>query len=386
MGSVHAYETKAGKRYYISYRRPGHKQTKERGFRTQKAAKERLAEVDVSKNTGTYIEPQDTRVSIAALVKPWLAARESVVKPSTYRMDESAWRVHVDPRWGKTQVGKVKHSDVQDWVSELSAASSATTVLRAYGILAAVLDRAVKDRRILENPARGVTLPSKASARRIYLTHEQVDLLAEQSRRPELIRFLAYTGLRWGEATGLQVRHVDVNRRRVAVEQNAVMVGTTIKIGTPKTHERRSVPYPLFLAPAITDSMKRKPADGYLFGPGADPLRLPNSVNGWFAAAVKRAQSKTEEARQEALERDAEPPTHFPRITPHDLRHAAASLAISAGANVKAVQRMLGHKSAAMTLDTYADLFDDDLDGVAVALDQARARSVVPKGVPTSTP
>ncbi|WP_237684672.1 site-specific integrase [Microbacterium cremeum] len=49
------------------------------------------------------------------------------------------------------------------------------------------------------------------------------------------------------------------------------------------------------------------------------------------------------------------------RLTPHDLRHTAASLAISSGANVKAVQRMLGHKSAAMTLDTYADLFEDDL-------------------------
>ena len=45
--------------------------------------------------------------------------------------------------------------------------------------------------------------------------------------------------------------------------------------------------------------------------------------------------------------------------------------AISAGANVKAVQRMLGHKSAAMTLDIYADLFDDDLDAVADRMDEA---------------
>lgn len=68
----------------------------------------------------------------------------------------------------------------------------------------------------------------------------------------------------------------------------------------------------------------------------------------------------------------------FPRVTPHDLRHTAASLAVQAGANVKAVQRMLGHASAAMTLDVYADLFDDDLDGVAAALDDAkRAASVV---------
>jgi integrase len=62
-------------------------------------------------------------------------------------------------------------------------------------------------------------------------------------------------------------------------------------------------------------------------------------------------------------------------MTVHDLRHTAASLAVSAGANVKAVQRMLGHASAAMTLDTYADLFDDDLDSVSDALDAAAAKS-----------
>lgn len=67
---------------------------------------------------------------------------------------------------------------------------------------------------------------------------------------------------------------------------------------------------------------------------------------------------------------DGKPTTNWPRPTMHDLRHTAASLAISAGANVKAVQMMLGHKSAALTLDTYADLFPDDL-AVADALDTA---------------
>ena len=62
-------------------------------------------------------------------------------------------------------------------------------------------------------------------------------------------------------------------------------------------------------------------------------------------------------------------------LTPYELRHTAASLAIKAGANVKAVQRMLGHASAAMTLDRYTDLFDDDLDDVADRLDALRASS-----------
>mgnify|MGYP002759696322 CR=1 FL=1 len=53
------------------------------------------------------------------------------------------------------------------------------------------------------------------------------------------------------------------------------------------------------------------------------------------------------------------------RLTVHGLRHVAAGLMISSGMNVKVVQRQLGHKSAAITLDTYADLFDEDLDQVA---------------------
>jgi integrase len=59
------------------------------------------------------------------------------------------------------------------------------------------------------------------------------------------------------------------------------------------------------------------------------------------------------------------------------MRHTAASLATSAGANVKAVQRMLGHASAAVPLDVYSDLFDSDLDTVSAALDEQILRTDV---------
>ncbi len=64
-----------------------------------------------------------------------------------------------------------------------------------------------------------------------------------------------------------------------------------------------------------------------------------------------------------------------PGLSPHKLRHTAASLAIASGANVKVVQQMLGHRSATMTLDLYGHLFADQLDEVADALDVARAAS-----------
>ena len=61
-------------------------------------------------------------------------------------------------------------------------------------------------------------------------------------------------------------------------------------------------------------------------------------------------------------------------LTPRELRPTAASLAISAGANLKAVQRMLVHASVAVTLDVYSDLFDNVLDAVSVAHDEVIVR------------
>lgn len=79
--------------------------------------------------------------------------------------------------WGAKKVSEVKHSAVQTWVTSMSSVS-ATTVIRNYGVLASILDTAVKDRRILSNPARDVNLPWKKRKAHVYLTHEQVSDLA----------------------------------------------------------------------------------------------------------------------------------------------------------------------------------------------------------------
>lgn len=366
MGSVYAYETKAGKRYEARYRKPDNRPARKGGFRLKREAEAYLATVEVSKLSGSYIAPSASQTTVDALGTVWIEAHTARVqaktlKASTLHSDESAWRIHVQPKWGSRQVGSILQSEVKAWVSALSAQRSPTTVARAYGVLASILDDAVQDNRLNKNPARGdkVKLPRKTSARRAYLTHKQVKLLAAESKYPNFVEFLTYTGLRWGEATGIRIAHVDRARRRVEIAENAVSVNGHIIVGTPKTHERRTVVYPEFLDDAVESAFKGKKRDALLWGDGIDHLRPGNAVSGWFTYAVKRAQAKDPE---------------FPRVTPHDLRHTAASLAISAGANVKALQHMLGHASAAMTLDRYADLFEDDLDAVAAALHEARAK------------
>lgn len=364
MATVKAYETAAGKRYRVRYRKPDHSQTDKRGFKTKREAEIFMASIEVSKAIGEYIDPTAGRVTVGSLAEAWLP-NQSHLKPSAYRPVEIAWRVHVKDKWGTTPIGNVKHDDVQTWVTEMGKASGATTVLRAYGVLASILDGAVKNRRIPSNPARGINLPRKTKKAHAYLTFQQVETLAAEAKdHTTLVYLLAYTGLRWGEATGLRVRSRDTGKRRLSVDENAVKVGEEIIVGTPKTHEARTVPYPAFLDDALDELVKGKKHAALIFGDGINHQRLPHSTRGWFVLAVKRCQAKDET---------------FPTVTPHDLRHTAASLAVSAGANVKAVQRMLGHASAAMTLDTYADLFDDDLDAVGVSLDSARALAIVGK-------
>ncbi|MEC5151404.1 tyrosine-type recombinase/integrase [Cryobacterium sp. GrIS_2_6] len=364
MGSITPYETVAGKRYRARYRKPDHSSTERRGFSTKKAAELFLASIEVSKARGEFVDATASRSHIDVLGDEWLN-NQSHLKPSSLRPIESAWRLHVQPFWGKRSVGSIRHSEVQGWVTELSKRKGATLVIRAFGILASILDVAVKDRRISSNAARGVNLPRKPHNKHVYLSHQQVQLLADNAgRHSTLLLFLSYTGLRWGEATALRVRSLDTTRRRANVTENAVSVGGPIIVGTPKSHEFRSVPYPEFLTDLLAKACAGKDQDELVFGAGLVHVPLPDSRRGWRVSAVRKAQAI-----------DAT----FQRVTVHDLRHTAASLAISAGANVKAVQKMLGHASAAMTLDTYADLFDDDLDAVGIALNQAKKVSDVGK-------
>ena len=60
----------------------------------------------------------------------------------------------------------------------------------------------------------------------------------------------------------------------------------------------------------------------------------------------------------------------------HELRHTAASLAIQAGANIKALQNMLGHESAGLTLDRYGHLYGSDVEAVGVAINDLLTRKI----------
>jgi integrase len=342
-------------RYSVRYRTPEHRQTRKRGFTTKRDAELYAASLEVSKARGEYVSASAARVRLGELGPAWLDRQRGHLKPSAHRPLESAWRVHVAPKWASRRLADVRYSDVAAWVADLSGHVSASTVRTVYSVLARVLDDAVRDRMLASNPARGVKLPKRPSRHNVYLTAAQLDRLADESRRyRSLVLLLGVGGLRWGEAAALRPGDVDFLRRRVTLTRNAVMVGSQVVVGTLKSGENRTVVLPAFVMDALAQTAQGKGREELLWpSRSGGYLGPPVPTKSWLSGAVARCQQAD--------------PT-FPRITAHVLRHTAASLAISAGANPKVVQRMLGHASAAMTLDVYADLFDSDLDQVAVTV------------------
>lgn len=352
MATIEKYATKKGALWRVRYRTPDHKQTQRRGFSTKRDAELFAASVAVSKARGEYIGASAGRVTVGELGPAWLARQRGHMKPSGFRSYESAWRNHVEPRWTDTRIGDIRYSDVQAWITDLSGQLSASMVATVYSVLARILDDTVRDRLLASNPARGVKLPKRPPRHNVYLTAAQLDTLAvESGRYGSLVLLLGTGGLRWGEAAALRVADIDFLRRRVRLHINAVKVGGVFEVGSLKSNRNRTVALPGFVVDALALTAEGKGRDDLLWPSAAGGyLGPPSSVGSWLSGAVQRC-------------RDAD--DTFQRVTAHDLRHTAASLAISAGANPKVVQRMLGHASAAMTLDVYADLFESDVDTVA---------------------
>jgi integrase len=168
----------------------------------------------------------------------------------------------------------------------------------------------------------------------------------------DVVLILAYLGLRFGELTGLQVEDVDLPARRVRVRRSITQVGGKLVTSLPKTKAGyRSVPIPMKLAPVLAARIAGQSR-------GAVAIRSPRgarlSRENWARAVRFKEHTKL---------------LGHPEMRIHDRRHTYASLARSAGADLKLLQHTMGHASITVTAHTYADLFDSDLDQVADALD-----------------
>ncbi|SFT85319.1 Site-specific recombinase XerD [Geodermatophilus amargosae] len=322
-GSINTVELEDGTRRHRARYRDVARRQHERRFRQKVDAQRWLDEQTSALVTQTWTAPERGRVTVEAWAAQWLDAQTGL-KPSTRYRCRSLLRSQVLPRWGRYRLADVTHADVAAWVAKMSGGGLApATVRQAHRVLALVLILAVRDGRISRNPAVEVPLPRVRRGEPRFLTREGVERLAEAAGEcGDVVRLLAYTDCASGAG-----RPPRPSRRLPPPpadhRESATEVGGTVEFGAPKTHQQRTVPFPVALAePLVRRCEGKGPDDLVITSPEGTVLRSGNVRRRFSDPAATAA----------GLE----------NLSPHDLRHTAASLLVASGAHVKAVQRMLG--------------------------------------------
>ncbi len=299
---------------------------------------------------GEWVDPRRGMVPLRVVAEAWLQSR-STQKQRTQDTDRGNWRRYIEPRFGDRPVASVTQAEVSEWIGALVTGQglAPATVTRALATLRGVIDHGVADERITRNVAAKVRAPHRRSVHEPKaLTVEQLRALADAlgERDGDLVLFLGLTGLRWSEVAALRVSDViEVPGLGVRVQRATTSAGGGGRLVTDsvKNNRARTVPVVGELRPVIDRAIGRRAKAGLLFGsPEGDQLRLSNwrRDSGWSRVTAELG---------------------FAPLRIHDLRHTAASLWIAAGADVKVVQRVLGHATASMTVDLYGHLMDRSL-------------------------
>lgn len=319
-----------------------------KSFANKDAARAFLTSIEHKQRSGEYVSQDNRRVLIGELLPAWESSLIRL-KPSTRGEIATLVRSRIVPKWGRRRVGEVTRQDVQEWVHELHDTGLAgRTVDTVYGWFRAFYTWCTDQGSVSVSPCTRITLPRGNSREHVYLDPEQVaGLIGCMDPRYRLFtEFLVTTGLRFGEAAEIRVKDLNLPQRRATVNR-AVTRG---KVGTPKSHKRRSVPLTAGVAMRLAEQVEGKERDDLVFttARGAQ-LEANNWRVRYFVPAARAAGLPV-------------------GVRPHDLRHTTASLLVRSGASVKALQNMLGHADAQVTLSTYAGLYADELEDLGTRM------------------
>jgi integrase len=325
------------------------------GFRTRKDAEGALSEALERVRTGSWADPG--RQTVGEFLEDWLTAVTPSLRPSTAASYEQTLRGWVIPRIGGLKLSALTSARLSALYGELLKSGrrdgrgglSARSVAYAHRILVHALKDAVAWGLLARNPAAHVDAPRAATSEMHVWSQSEVQrflAFVADDRLYALWAVLLATGLRRGEALGLRWDDVDFERRRLAIQRAAVVVGYDVQVAEPKTARgRRSVSIDPTTAAVLGAFRKRQLEERLAWGPAwQDSGYVFTSEDGRLLHPQQVTVTFKRLAREAGL----------PLIRLHDLRHTAATLALTAGIHPKVVSERLGHASIGITLDTYS--------------------------------
>jgi integrase len=350
------------------------------GFATKREAQTAL-EQELARQKAGLAELHS--LTVEQYLRSWLVSKRKL-RDTTRRNYATHLRLYLVPALGRIRLMDLRPDHVDDLYGDLLSGryvgATAATVQHVHRTLRSALNTAVKRRLIPWNPALFVEVPEHHRARtRVWTAEDLASFLGAifDERLYALFHLLSFTGMRRGEALGLQWGDVDLARSQLLVTRQVTDAGQGPRLGAPKTVAgARFVPIDPGTVDVLRRHQARQLAEAASWGPGWNDLGLvftkedgtllrPDAVTALFRRLVRR--------------------NALPRIRLHDLRHTHASLALAAGVDLKVVSSRLGHSNVAITSDLYTHVVPSvarraaDAIAAAVPLERpVRGRRVTP--------
>ena len=295
------------------------------------------------------------------------------IRPTTQANYEAKIYQHIIPELGKVPLNQLAQKDLQQFYARMKTSGwlirteqfgkglSDSMVRGLHAARRSALEKAVQEELIRTNPAVGCKLPPKRGGEMLVLGREELQRFLIQAQTEgyyELFLLDLCTGLRRGELLALQWDDLDFKSGTLTVNKRVYEVKGQLRVSVPKT--RASIRR-LVLPPGVVEVLRqyRETVNSRWMFPSPvkeDTPMTPGAVRRWLQIILERAGCK--------------------RIRFHDLRHTFATLSLENGMDVKTLSSMLGHVSAATTLDIYTHVTGDMQSEAAAKIDRGLGNKV----------
>lgn len=281
-----------------------------------------------SMSAGTWLDPRRGEVAVEDYVTGWLAGKRRTGAHGDRYAEEAGRlaRMHVLPYLGRRNLVDLSPAIIRRWHADLTSArmqaspsgKAGLVPAKAYRLLHAALEDAVRDELISRNPCVERSAGVERSPERKLVEPEQIAAIADEIRPwwRATVLLAAWCALRFGELAQLRRRDIDLLHESISVTKAKTAAGVRTV----------AIPRPLMkMLEAHLEQWSQPGADGLVFvGPNGGPMVRSN-----FSTDFRRAADAV----------------GLPGTTFHDLRHAGGTMAAQAGATERELQARLGHAS-----------------------------------------
>ena len=259
-------------------------------------------------------------------------------------------------RFGDIEITEITPAMVQGYVNSIAAQKFAKRTVQLHlDVVRMIFDHAIVQpgAKIAANPCAAVKIPKGlAQKKRLPPTDEQMRVVDPNCRFGLFAYFLMYSGLRPGELRALRYEDIDREKKLIHVTKAVTNPSNQAYIKITKTEAGTRTVDLLDVLAEVLPNKKH----GYVFG-GDRPLSKTQFRKEWIWFCREVGLARKEETEHIADNGRRYVRTEWkPLVTPHQFRHAYASMLDDAGIDETVAKDLLGHSSIVVTKDVYTHL------------------------------